>query len=78
MTSALSSERVDWIKDRIKVLSAMNTELIQRPAKYPVADPRAQPHVIATALHNIQSEKLQLLVELEVLAEYHKNKNATT
>lgn len=78
MTSVLSPDRVDWIKDRIKVLGAMNTELIQRPAKYPVADARAQPHVIATALHNIQAEKLQLLVELEILTEYHKNKNATT
>lgn len=65
MTSPISQERVDWLRERIKVLNAMWIELTQRPAKY---TNNMHPQSIQMALHQIQSEKLSLIIELEVIS----------
>lgn len=62
----ISKERAEFVADRIRVLSAMYTELLQKPAKYVVG----QPEVHRTALMAIQAEKLQLTVELDVLVSH--------
>lgn len=49
---------------RIKVLTAMHQELVQRPGAY---IDRGQHDLHAVVLTNIRAEKTQLMVELEVL-----------
>lgn len=63
----ISQERADWLKARIRVLGAMYTELMQRPAKY-VNGAAHELHRVT--LSSIQSEKLQLTIELDVLTQY--------
>jgi hypothetical protein len=65
----VSKERVKFVHDRIKVLNAMQTEVLNRPAKYVVGNHELQLMV----LNNIQAEKLQLSIELEVLVEHFRN-----
>lgn len=70
----ISQERVEFLKDRIRVLSAMYTELLNRPAKYIVG----QHDLCRAALNAIQSEKLQLTIELDVLTEYLSNQGESS
>lgn len=63
----ISLERIQFCKDRIRVLGAMYTELLQRPAKYIVGN---QHELQRATLSAIASEKLQLTIELDVLTEH--------
>ena len=67
----ISKERVEFIQERIRVLGAMYTELLQRPAKFIVG----QAEVHRAALTAIQAEKLMLTVELDVLVTHLESVN---
>lgn len=72
--SPISQERVDFIKDRIKVLHSMNLEFINSHTKWP----QSTPSIKQRTLDTIQAEKLQLQIELEVLTQHLKEQNANT
>jgi len=70
---AISVERAEFVDQRIKLLTAMHVELSSRPAKFVDASSK---HALNLAISNIQAEKLQLLVELEVLNQVIENSKA--
>ena len=69
----ISKERAKFVGDRIRVLNAMYTELLQRPAKFIVG----QADVQRAALTAIQAEKLMLMVELDVLVTHLESVQAS-
>lgn len=66
----ISKERAEFIANRIRVLSEMYKELLNKPAKYTIDSN----DIRRNALVSIQAEKLQLSVEYEVLTVYLKSR----
>jgi hypothetical protein len=70
--SPISFERTVFLRERIQVLQSMYNEFLQKPAKYVVG---GQHELQRSVLSTIMAEKLQLMVELNVLSEHLEKTN---
>ncbi len=61
-----TADRAEWVRKRIAILTDMHNELTQRPAKY-INGGQHEAHRVVFS--NIQAEKIQLLVEQEILSQ---------
>jgi hypothetical protein len=64
----VSQDRVTWVRARLEVLTRMIEELRDRPAKY--LRPGLDNASLTPGLQSMMVERVQLLVELEVLTEF--------
>lgn len=70
----VSKERVEWCRARIELLTQMINELRDKPRKF--IRPGIDNTFISPTLESMNCERLQLVVELEVLTEFYANQGA--